>query len=178
MMTSDQNAVARFARGETDQIDVTARPPRPEIWTSRTFRSDGAHAKTLAIILSYRGPKDLLTGQQIDVAKALAWTNAKEYHHFFPKEYLKGQGVPSSKINCLANIILLTSASNKAISDRAPSDYLADVEAAAGPQLEEWLSSNLIPVDAFEAARRNNFQEFLALRCIAIQEAVRDLAEW
>lgn len=45
MMASDQNAVARFARGETDQIDVTAGPPRPEIWTSRTFRADGAHAK-------------------------------------------------------------------------------------------------------------------------------------
>lgn len=64
------------------------------------------------------------------------------------------------------------------ISDRAPSDCLSEVEGAAGLHLEEWLSSNLIPIDAFKAARTNNFEEFLALRRRAIQEAVGELAEW
>lgn len=78
------------------------------------------------------------------MAKALAWTNAKEFHHFFPKAYLKQKGFHHTKINCLANIIYLTSSSNKIISDRKPSEYLIDVENAAGNNLANWLDSNLI----------------------------------
>ena len=52
--------------------------------------------------------------------------------------------MPQPAINALANFIMLTSASNKKISDRAPSEYLKDAQAAAGPKLHEWLASNLI----------------------------------
>ena len=158
MMSADQKLVERFAKGESTEIDVGAIQPRPEIWSGRTFRMNGAHAKTLAILLSYRRPIDLLTGQEIDVSKAMAWTNSKEFHHFFPREYLKGLDVISSKINCLANIIMLTSSSNKFISGRAPSDYLADVAHAAGGDLEKWLAFNLIPMSAYEAATKDEFE--------------------
>jgi hypothetical protein len=87
-MGTDLNAIQQFSKGDK-QIAVDASPPSASLWTERTFRLNSAHSKLLAIILGHERPIDLLTGQKIDVAKALAWVNAKEFHHFFPRDYLK-----------------------------------------------------------------------------------------
>jgi hypothetical protein len=142
---------------------VTIQVPPPIIWLQRQFRSNNAHAKLLAIVLAHHHPVDILTGQTIDTGNALAWNNQKEFHHFFPRDYLANKDVPRGTINCLANIVMLTSASNK-ISNRAPSDYLKDVEAAAGQQLDDWLARSLITRRAFDAAFQDDLSEFLIAR--------------
>jgi hypothetical protein len=152
--------------------------PHPDIWKARQFRANNAHARLLAIILAHRQPVDLLTGQKIDTAKALAWSNNKEFHHFFPQAFLKAKKVGRVQINCLANFVMLTSLSNKQILDRAPSEYLAYVEDAAGDRLEDWLTANLISREAFDAAKSDDYATFLNLRSITIQDAVLPLAGW
>jgi hypothetical protein len=177
-MTSDQAAVVAFAKGETPAIDVAASMPNADIWMTRQFRANNAHAKLLAIILSHQGPVDLLTGQMIDTGHALSWDNQKEFHHFFPRDYLKNRNIPSQRINSLANIVMLTSASNKRISNRAPSDYLAEVAEAAGSNLSAWLTANLISQEAYEAAKNDDFGQFLALRAETLQTTLLPLAGW
>jgi len=177
-MTSDQHAVAAFAEGKTDSITPALAKPRSDIWKTRVFRRDNAHAKLLAIVLAHHHPMDLLTLQAIDITKALAWTNAKEFHHFFPKKFLERRGESQGKINCLANIVMLTSASNKIISDLAPSTYLVQVAKESGERLPEILESNLIPRAAFEAALRDDFDSFLELRSQYIHDAVLSKAGW
>ncbi|MBS1860952.1 MAG: DUF262 domain-containing protein [Actinobacteria bacterium] len=177
-MSADQTAAAAFADGETETVEVAAAEPRPDIWTTRQFRANNAHAKLLAIVLAHRGPTDLLTGQAVEVGRALSWDNQKEFHHFFPRDYLKNRGVSSQRINCLANIVMLTSGSNKRISNRAPSDYLAEVEQAAGADLDAWLNANLISQEAFAAAKADDFSEFLRLRSESLHQAILPLAGW
>jgi hypothetical protein len=180
-MASDLKAVANFADGNGADIAVDITPPRPEIWTTRQFRANNAHAKLLAIILAHLRPVDLLTGQLIDPGEALAWTNQREFHHFFPRHYLENKGIARQRINALANIIMLTSDSNKKISNRAPSDYLRDVEDAAqqaGASVQSWLDPNLISAEAFEAAKDDDFERFLALRAQTIHAHVFGLAGW
>ena len=82
----------------------------------------------MILLLAFKRPIDLLTGQKIDTSNALFHGNNKEFHHFFPRDYLKGKGVQTRQANALANIVMLTAASNKRITNRAPSDYLKDVE--------------------------------------------------
>ncbi|HWA28856.1 MAG TPA: DUF262 domain-containing protein [Lacunisphaera sp.] len=176
MMSEDRNAVRRFAAGEVNEIAVSTALPDEGVWVNTAFRANYAHAKLLAIVLAHHRPRDLLTGAVLDVDKALAWANAKEYHHFFPDAYLKGKGVAPRKVNALANFIMLSSASNKHITNRAPSDYLREVEAAAGPNLKDWLNSNLIPVDAFMAAKGDDYDGFLKLRARHIHQTVLKLA--
>jgi hypothetical protein len=177
-MTSDQNSVVAFSKGESAEIEVAASEPRADIWIARQFRSNNAHAKLLAISLAHHLPVDLLTGAPIDTGQALAWENQKEFHHFFPRDYLKNQNVPQTRINCLANIVMLTSASNKRISNRAPSDYLKEVEKAAGENLQTWLDTNLVSAAAFEAAKEDDFQRFLALRAETLHRLLLPLAGW
>lgn len=142
-MASDLEAIHQFAAGKDLGIAISVPKPKADIWLTRTFRLNNAHAKLLAIVLAHHSPIDLLTGQRIDTSKALALINVKEFHHFFPRAYLERKGERQQKINCLANFVMLTAASNKEVSDRPPSDYLRQVAAAADVKLDEWLSSNL-----------------------------------
>lgn len=178
MMSRDQEAVARFASGNASEIESNVMPTHESIWKTKTFRADNAHAKSLAIILAYHHPIDLLTGQSIDVRKSLSWTNQREFHHFFPRDYLISRGVAASKVNCLANFVMLTSSSNKVITNRAPSDYLRDVLAAAGTKSSDWLKSNLISDEALNAALRDDYDKFLDARCKTIQECISQLCNW
>jgi hypothetical protein len=177
-MADDQRAVHDFAVGKTDEIVVPVPKPRADIWVTRTFRLNNAHAKLLAIVLAHHHPVDLITGQKIDVSKALAWINAKEFHHFFPRQFLEQRGESQQRINSLANFVMLTSASNKAISNSAPSEYLPMVVKAAGNDLPQWLASNLIPVPAFKAALQDDFGRFLNLRAEYIHNAVLAKTGW
>lgn len=178
MMAADLSSVSSFAAGSDETIRIATNPPTPAIWIERQFRSNNAHAKLLAIVLAHTNPIDLLTGNRIDVARALSWGNNKEFHHFFPQAYLKGKNVERTRINCLANFVMLTSASNKAISDRPPSQYLVEVEQAAGSELPRWLASNLISEDAFEAAKEDDFDAFLEARAVCIHDRVMAYTDW
>jgi len=178
MMNNDLQQIKNFAIGDTQELKIYDRRPSPDIWKTRTFRANNAHSKLYAILLAYQSPIDLLTGQRIDLERSLSWINQKEFHHFFPQAYLKSLNVPVNKINSLANIILLSFSSNKYILDKSPSEYLSDVEHAAGSNLEKWLESNLIPQDAYIAAKNNDFEKFLDLRANAIHEEAIKHAEW
>jgi hypothetical protein len=177
-MASDQAAVQEFGAGKTRTIDIALSKPAADIWESRTFRLNNAHAKLLAIVLAHHHPIDLLTGQKIDISKALAWINSKEFHHFFPRKYLEKKGEKQQRINSLANFIMLSSASNKKISDSSPSEYLSSVASVAGDKLDGWLASNLIPREAFDAALGDDFNSFLRIRAEYIHAAVMSKAGW
>jgi hypothetical protein len=177
-MASDLKAVHEFAAGKTAEIGPDVSKPNSDIWVTRTFRLNNAHAKLLAIVLAHHHPIDLLTGQHIDTTQALARINIKEFHHFFPRAYLEKRGEPQQKINSLANFVMLSSASNKLISDQAPSAYLKEVERAAGSHLNSWLSSNLISQRCFEAGKADDFERFISLRAEAIHSAVWTKTGW
>jgi len=178
VMSNDLEAINDFVDNKTEDITLNIPQPFETIWTLRTFGLRNALTKLLAILLAHQNPVDLLNGQKIDLSKALAWNNSKEFHHFFPREYLKQNKVPKDKINCLANFVLLTSYSNKKIGGKAPSIYLKEVEKAAGPDLEIWLQSNLISGDAYEAAKKDDFHNFIDLRSKTIHKAIITIANW
>lgn len=177
MMSDDLAALKSFGEG-APSIALAAPQPGADLWKTRAFRANSAHSKLLAIVLAHQSPVDLLTGQSIDTVRALTWSNVKEYHHFFPQAYLALKGSTPNQMNALANIVLLTSTSNKVVGKRPPSEYLRDVEKAAGPRLEKWLASNLISPAAFEAAKKDNFELFLAERSKSIHAAVIANTDW
>lgn len=177
-MSSDQKAVRSFAEGKSKEIESAVQNPGVGIWMSQQFRSNAAHSKILILLLAFSEPLDLLTSQKIDTGDALFHGNNKEFHHFFPRDYLKSKDFPARKVNVLSNFVMLTAASNKRITNRAPSDYLKEVEKAHGPKLEKVLSSNLITVAAFEAAMKDDYDTFLAERATAITTAVSKLTGW
>jgi hypothetical protein len=177
-MGSDQKAVHSFASGQSQHIDSIVQNPGSGIWTTQQFRSNAAHSKILILLLAFHRPIDLLTSQKIDTGDALFHGNTKEFHHFFPRDYLNSKGVPNRKANVLGNFIMLTAASNKRITNRAPSDYLKEVVVALGSKLDEVLAANLISPAAFEAAMSDDYDAFLVERSKTITAAVSVLTGW
>jgi hypothetical protein len=178
-MSSDQKAVQLFASGQASDIDSVVQNPGAGIWTAQQFRSNAAHSKILILLLAFKKPTDLLTSQKIDTGDALFHGNTKEFHHFFPRDYLvKSKGVAMRRANVLGNFVMLTAASNKRITNRAPSDYLKEVVQALGPKLDEVLASNLISPEAFKAAMNDDYDTFLAERSKTITAAISSLTGW
>lgn len=164
-MTQDTRNIRAFAAGEAETFGEGGVVPSAALWRMRPFRSNSAVSKMLGLLLAHAAPLDLLNGQKIDVGKSLAWSNDKEYHHFFPKAYLSRQGVDGNAANAVGNIVLLTSFSNIMIRDAAPSDYLQRIiDDSSREVLVERLASNLVPEEALDAALADDFPAFLEIR--------------
>ncbi|GIG38177.1 GmrSD restriction endonuclease domain-containing protein [Cellulomonas pakistanensis] len=168
-MSADYASIERFAAG-APRIDVPASLPRGDVWRVTQFRSNSAVSKMLALMLSYAHPVDLVTGQSIDARRSLAWNNDKEYHHFFPRDFLKGNDVPPARANSAANIVMLTSSSNIKINNKAPSQYLsALVETHGREEMIRRLETLLVPEAALDAALEDDFESFLRARAEYLQ---------
>jgi hypothetical protein len=123
------------------------------------------------------GPVDFRSGVRIDVGKALAQSNEMEFHHFFPRAWLKTQGYRYDHANVLANIIMLTSLSNKAISDQAPGLYLQDeIDMRGEKELIARLETGLIEPQALRHAISHDYELFLDARSQTIASWMSDLA--
>jgi hypothetical protein len=170
-MANDLVAVGDFAAGLADHIYVAAPLPRAEVWRLSQFRSNSAVSKMLALMLAYQNPVDLLTNQAIDARKSLAWSNDKEYHHLFPKAYLRERGVRGGTANAVANIVMLTSASNLKILDTSPAIYLRNlIDSVGEDEVVRRLERSLVPRDAMSAALANDYASFLQLRSERLHE--------
>jgi hypothetical protein len=177
-MADDLETVRAFASGTTKTLPVRVPNPGTSVWLNQAFRINTAHAKILAMLLAKNHPVDLVNGAAIDVDRALYQGNSREFHHFFPRAWLESRRVTQRRINVLANFVMLTAASNKRISNRAPSDYLKEVQDTLGDNLQRALQQNLISDAAFEAALKDNYDAFLEARAKTIVERVNLLTGW
>lgn len=175
-MTQDTRKARDFANGASETLGEGGVVPTASLWNIKPFRSNSAASKMLALMLAAGHPLDLMNGQRIDVDKSLAWSNDKEYHHFFPQAYLARVGVSASQANVVGNMVLLTSVSNIQIRDKAPSEYLrALIDQSGRPALLERLASNLVPESALDCALEDDYQGFLAARATHLHEHVLGL---
>lgn len=177
-MDADIKSIEDFITGETDELSIGSNRPTPNIWKSRTFRANTSLSKLLGLLLTQNSPADLVTGQNVLLGTALAWQNSKEYHHIFPKAYLNAQGYPTSEINSLANFALLSSSSNKAISNRRPSEYIPECAENLGDQFEFVLRSNLISEVAYQHLITDDFKSFREQRALDLHAFAMSLAGW
>ncbi|MGH3795367.1 MAG: GmrSD restriction endonuclease domain-containing protein [Pseudonocardiaceae bacterium] len=174
-MVDDRHAVRAFAQG-TAEIEVSTGLPRDVLWRRSQFRTSNAPAKLLGLLLAGADPVDLRNGQRIDTDRALSWQNDKEFHHFFPKAFLKTKGVSSARANVCANLIMLTSVSNIFVSDQPPSVYLKDMCDTDGEEaVRERLARSLVTDAAYEAARRDDYEAFLEVRSRTLHERLMAL---
>ena len=173
-MDADKKAIERFVGDHDTALDIGNAPPNANIWKTRTFRGNTSLSKLLGLLLAQNDPRDLVTGQKVTLKEALAWQNSKEYHHIFPKAYLKGKFEPSA-INCLANFALLSSVSNKKISDAKPSTYFVECQNELGGDFATVMESNLISEAAVTCALADDFIGFVNERADTIHAYAKEL---
>lgn len=132
------------------------------------FSTGRSFIKAILCVLAYKQPKSFVDDAMVTISNDwLKRGNSKNYHHFFPKSYLRKQGFADVDINHIANITIVDDFLNKhLIRDKAPSSYMGCF-AKKNPDLNRTMSSHLIRLDT-DGVWDNDYEKFVRRRCRAI----------
>lgn len=95
----------------------------PEFFTNETFRLNNVTTKTFILLLAQHHPVSFVSGSNISLSEVLRDYNRNEFHHLFPKSYLKTISLKEDKINCLANFCFMSKSDNNHLGGDAPKIY-------------------------------------------------------
>jgi hypothetical protein len=142
--------------------------PEPEIITEFSFdpkslrsinRQRNAVYRGIFCLLVRDGVLDFHAGQKITTQIVI--DENIEDHHVFPRKYLEKKGVSADEINCVLNRTLIDGRTNRTISNKAPSKYLADIEKTlGGKKIDGILESHLLPTSDRVSFQNDDFSAF------------------
>jgi hypothetical protein len=158
-------------KGEAGNFGTT---PATGEWMELTFRSNVSRSRAYVLALAAKHPRNLTNGSYIDPSIALSSYNKKQFHHIFPRAYLKRTKTSLSD-NLLINICMIAAAGNNAISDSDPNQYLPECVANLGTDADEVFSSNLLPSPSSFDYSKANYESFLKTRAKLIAQFAEDL---
>lgn len=99
-----------------------------------------------------------------------------EDHHIFPRAFLRDRyGLKGEKVNTILNRTLITARTNRKISRKAPSQYLAEI--FPDDQRSAILESHFIGPEAHEAMKSDDYEAFLEARERSILAELRKQLE-
>lgn len=159
-MNDDISFFEKVINNEYSGIDKYLYSVDEKILVNQKFSKSSPYTRAFLLLLAQKEPLDLVNGNKIDLGTALSQYNLKEYHHIFPRAFLKSRDYETSRINSLCNYCFLPSDSNKQISHRSPSDYIKNM---SDNEYSSRLNSNLMPLKK-EIYAQNQYDEFLKQR--------------
>jgi hypothetical protein len=137
------------------------------------FSAGNSFVKAILCLFASQKPRNfdddadvLLDNSHLKIA------SSKNYHHFFPKEYLR-KHAPGEQANLVANITLIDAASNNKIKAKAPSVYIGKF-LENNKQLSNCLKTHFIGNLNRFGILNNDYQAFIKHRSAAIANALND----
>lgn len=115
--------ILRNERPKYDDMKVTY---SAEDLINTDFRAGNSYCKAILCLLAYQDPKDFQDNRKVILDNSwLKVANSKNYHHFFPKAYLRKEKIDNA--NSLMNITFVSDGLNKRkIGASAPSAYISE----------------------------------------------------
>ncbi|NTV35373.1 MAG: DUF262 domain-containing protein [Anaerolineaceae bacterium] len=147
-------------RPEYTDIKVDLDSPQSLIDTN--FSAGNSYCKAILCLLAYQEPKDFQDNGKVILDNSwLKVASSKNYHHFFPRAYLKNNTVLNS--NSLVNITFVSDHLNKRkIGSKAPSQYINDFQ-DENSQINKALQSHFIDIEGF-GIESDDYDTFLQAR--------------
>jgi hypothetical protein len=124
-ISRDIETVITFVIGEAGTAAEFGDVPSADVLKRTAFRSNNSRSRAHILTLAASRPRNITNGATIDTAEALSCFNKKQFHHVYPRGYLR-RADESGEHNSLANICMLAASENLAISDRDPHLYLLE----------------------------------------------------
>lgn len=142
--------------------DIKVDLDSPQSLIDTNFSAGNSYCKAVLCLLAYQEPKDFQDNGKVILDNSwLKVASSKNYHHFFPKAYLKSKTVLNS--NSLVNITFVSDNLNKRkIGAKAPSQYIADFH-DENSQINKALQSHFIDIEGF-GIESNDYDNFLQAR--------------
>lgn len=176
-LAQDIKRIDQILKGERpnyDEIKVNLNSPKDLIDTG--FSAGSSYCKAVLCLLAFSEPKDFQDNGKVILDNSwLKMANSKNYHHFFPKSYLRKKGVGNE--NSIVNITLVGADLNKRkIRAKAPSIYIQDFM-DENDGLEKSIKSHLIDnIDDF-GIHSDDYSVFLDKRSNSIFTALKNRIE-
>ena len=161
-------------RPSYDEIKVQIHGPKDLVDTQ--FRAGTSICKAVLCLLAKEGPRDFKNGARVILDNSyLIQANSKNYHHFFPKGFLKKQKNVEND-NSLMNITFISDWQNKKIiGSKAPSVYIGAFSDEY-PEIDQALKSHFIDLNGF-GIEDDNYSIFLRERAKRIYKEISILLE-
>lgn len=143
-VSQDLEAIEAFIIKGENPKKFFGNVPTAESFKRLSFRSNNSRSRAVIILLALKNPKNITNGAVIDPEVALSNYNKKQFHHIYPKAYLKRLEVPGEH-NSLANLCMLAASENNKISDEDPHQYLPRLIKDLGAEASKVFASNYLP---------------------------------
>jgi hypothetical protein len=167
-LNADIAEMDKLKSGRESRLDDFNVAIEQSFFTENVFRIDSVNTKTFVLMLANKNPLSFTSGQPINLANVLRDYNRNEFHHLYPRAYLRtldnGPRKPDSDTNCLANFCFLSRADNNSLGGVAPSAYRAKLP--AGHTMDTILESALCPYSLFD----DNYDNFVQARAAKLTE--------
>jgi hypothetical protein len=128
-----------------------------------------------AIICIFASFKPLSFDGESEVELGNAWlkrANSKNYHHFFPKSFLKKEGYEDWEINSISNITLVDDYLNKrSIGSKSPNKYMKSF-IKENKDIEKTMKSHLIDDLEDFGVLTNDYEAFVTKRSSRIHKEI------
>ncbi len=127
-LASDINKIDQILKNETVKYDWTINTTDQFIKNNGEFRTGRSYIKAILSILASLKPLSFNDNSEVMIDNSwLQRSNSRNYHHFFPKSYLKKTKLfDKFDINHIINITIVDGQSNLKINTKSPSKYISD----------------------------------------------------
>lgn len=170
-LAQDIRRVDAILGGEQPAYDYAVDTSPEFIRDNGWFGTGRSFVKAFLCLLAHQQPESFDNGGSVNMRNDwLKQANSKNYHHFFPKAYMKKkQGKEDWRVNHIANITVVDDFLNKRkIRDKPPATYMREFK-NSNPNLDETMKTHLIDLAQF-GVWSNNFEKFFWERCKAISQ--------
>jgi hypothetical protein len=135
-----------------------------------TLNTGAVNSKTFILLLAQHKPLSFASGAPVALANVLADYNRSEFHHIYPRSFLRTIDIESDSVNLLANFAFISAIDNKIIGGDAPSVYMARM---ARNRLSKIAESAFLPEETWT----DDFLLFLPERAEMLAAAAKKLIE-
>ena len=171
-LAQDIRRIDQIRQGEKpDYRGIQLRLDSEQALIDTQFSAGTSYCKAVMCLLASKSPKDFNNGARVILDNSwLKNAYGKNYHHFFPKAFLRNQNIPNE--NSLMNITLISADLNKKeIRAKAPSQYLNDFK-HQNLNFTKTMATHFINADS-GWLDENDYEAFLRHRAKKIYAALK-----
>lgn len=169
----DVTELIAWFKGGSEPDTITSLKFDPKALRDVTPRQRAIYRGTICLVLGAGNSRDFHT--QSVITGNLIEQEGIDDHHIFPADYLekKKKIADAKRRDCVLNRTLIDRTTNQMISNRAPSDYLAEIKKTPNFPFDAVLKSHCLPTGKNSTLLDDDFESFLEWRQEKLWEEIQ-----
>lgn len=155
-MREDVFEIGKLKSGQSSKLAQVPFNLTTRLFLENSFRLNSVLSKSFILMLAQAVPRSFISGQKLDLRSALKEYNRNEFHHIYPRSFLRSSTQNQIDDTCLANISFMSRTDNNALGGAAPSVYRAKLP----NDVKDIMNSNFLPNNTF----LDDYEEFTTAR--------------